>query len=45
MRAASELSQVTHTSMAYFMDMPIHEFIWLYNDTAERLKKHQPKHR
>lgn len=43
MRCASELAQVTHTSMSYFMDMPIKEFVWLYNDTAERLKK--MKHR
>ena len=45
MRLASDLAQVTHTSMDYFMSMPIHEFIWLYNDTAERMKKYRPKHR
>ena len=45
MRYASELAQVTHTGMNYFMDMPIKDFIWLYNDTAERMKKHKPKHR
>ena len=39
MRYASEFAQVTHTGMDYFMSMPIHEFIWLYNDTAERLKR------
>jgi hypothetical protein len=45
MRGASELAQVTHTGMDYFMGMPIHEFIWIYNDTYERVKKNQPKHR
>jgi hypothetical protein len=45
MRYASELAQVTHTGMNYFMDMPIKDFIWLYNDTAERMKKYRPKHR
>ena len=45
MRYASELAQATHTGMNYFMDMPIKDFIWLYNDTAERMKKHRPKHR
>ena len=45
MRYASELAQVTHTGMDYFMSLPIHEFIWLYNDTAERMKKQRQKHR
>lgn len=44
-RYASELAQVTHTSMEYFMSLPIKEFIELYNYTAERLKKDPRKQR
>jgi hypothetical protein len=45
MRYAAQLAQATNTGMNYFMEMPIKDFIWLYNDTAERMKKDQPKHR